>query len=321
MDTELKKPVVAPVAFEWPTWLLWFTIIGSWLTVVANFGHLPLWLSTPALIVLGAWYMSLQHELSHGHPTRNHTVNRLLGLMPLAVWYPFDTYKTNHLIHHNDPDLTVPGVDTESNYLSADMAQRLGLLGLWLKQSQRTVLGRLIIGPALVILDLAKSTLRHAAHGDVTLVRVWAVHVPLLVLMLWALAHWGGISPGYYCFVIGYFALGLAMLRSLYEHRPATAPEHRTVINEAGLFWRLLYLNNNYHVVHHAFPGVPWYDIPAIYRADRTTYQARNGGFVLPGYLWLIRHFAVRPIDSVLHEQAFAQATAGGAVADVARSS
>lgn len=318
MSTPLNTPVQQAAAYEWPTWLLWLTIMGSWLLVVGHFARWPLWLSTPVLILLGAWYMSLQHELTHGHPTRNATINRLLGLLPLAVWYPFDIYKTNHLIHHNDPDLTLPDVDTESNYVSRAAAQHLSPVQLWLKRSQRTVLGRVIIGPALVILELGKALVQGVAKGDFSMVRVAAVHVPLLFIMLWGLAQLGGISPAYYCFVVGYFALGVAMLRSLYEHRPAALPEHRTVVNEASLFWRLLYLNNNYHVVHHAFPGLAWYRIPAVYRAHRAAYQEHNGAFVLPGYLFLIRRFAWRPVDSTIHEEAFAQAAAGGANADLA---
>jgi fatty acid desaturase len=74
-------------------------------------------------------------------------------------------------------------------------------------------------------------------------------------------------------------------------------PAHRTVINEAAAPWRLLYLNNNYHVVHHAYPELPWYRIPALYAAERANWQTGNGGFVLPGYLHLIRRFALQPVD------------------------
>lgn len=304
MSTDLHAPKIEPEAFEWPTWLLWLTILGGWLTTVAHFQSLPLWLSTPVLVVLCAWYMSFQHELTHGHPTRIAAINRLLGLAPLAVWYPYDTYKTNHLIHHNDAQLTTPGVDPESNYVDTPTAARLGGFGLWLKTSQRTVLGRLLIGPALVIRSLLHDTLMELARGKFTMLKVWATHLPLLALLLWALETWAGVSPLYYCFVVGYFAVGLAMLRSLYEHRPAAAPEHRTVINEAGWFWRMLYLNNNYHVVHHTYPGLAWYRVGAWYRADPARYQARNGGFVVPGYLWLIRHFAWKPVDSAVLERA-----------------
>lgn len=283
--------------FEWPTWLLWFVIWGSWLLLVGSYGHIPTWVSTPLLVVLLAWYMSFQHELTHGHPSRNATLNRLIGLPPLTIWYPFDTYKTDHLKHHDDAHLTEPGVDTESNYITPQQAAAMGPVALWLYQSQRTVLGRLVIGPAIVNVSLWTRLLRSLGNGETAELKVWAVHLPLVALLLWALERYTAMTAWHYCLGIAYPALGLAMLRSLYEHRPGALPAHRTVINEAAAPWRLLYLNNNYHVVHHAYPELPWYRIPALYAAERANWQAGNGGFVLPGYLYLIRRFAFLPVD------------------------
>jgi fatty acid desaturase len=296
----MKNSQLEPQEIEWPTWGVCVVIWGGWFALVGAYATLPGWISTPLMVVLLAWHMSFQHELTHGHPTRNASINRLIGLVPLAVWYPFDTYKVNHLKHHDDTHLTEPGVDTESNYVADEDAARMGAVGLWLKTSQRTVLGRFVLGPALMIFELILSTVRSAMRGDSALLKVWVVHLPLLALLLWGLEKYTAISAWYYCFAMAYPALGLAMLRSLYEHRPGVLPAHRTVINEAALPWRLLYLNNNYHVVHHAYPDVPWYKIPALYAADRDGYRARNAGFVVPGYGWLIRHFAWKPVDSAI---------------------
>ena len=284
--------------FEWPTWMLWATILTFWILLVGTYGSIPTWLSTGLLIVLIAWYMSLQHELTHGHPTRNETINRLIGLPPLAIWYPFDTYKKDHLKHHDDAHLTEPGVDTESNYITPVQAATMGPVALWLYKSQRTVIGRFFIGPAIVNISLWTRLMRSLRKGETAELKVWSLHLPLVAMLLWLLDQHTHISVWHYCFGIAYPALGLAMLRSLYEHRPGDVPAHRTVINEAALPWRLLYLNNNYHVVHHAYPGTQWYKIPALYRADRSAYHERNGGFVLPGYLYLIRNFAFKPIDN-----------------------
>jgi fatty acid desaturase len=283
---------------EWPTWLVWLAIWGAWFLLVGSYGNIPVWISTPLLILLLAWYMSFQHELTHGHPTRNESINRLIGLPPLAIWYPFDTYKADHLKHHDDAHLTEPGVDTESNYITPAQATAVGTVALWLYTSQRTVLGRLLIGPAIVIVSLGTRMVRNARAGNWGALAVWAVHLPLVALLLWALERYTQLSAWHYCFGMAYPALGLAMLRSLYEHRPGVLPAHRTVINEAAAPWRLLYLNNNFHVVHHAYPQTPWYQIPALYHANRAAWEASNGGFVLPGYVHLIRNYAWSPVDS-----------------------
>ena len=77
------------------------------------------------------------------------------------------------------------------------------------------------------------------------------------------------------------------------------------VINEAGILWRTLYLNNNYHAVHHAHPGLAWYRIASRYRKDRAHYLEGNGGFLLPGYSWLFWNHLIAPIDSPILPQSY----------------
>jgi fatty acid desaturase len=90
-------------------------------------------------------------------------------------------------------------------------------------------------------------------------------------------------------------------MRSYYEHRPAQRQDERTAINEAGWFMRLLYLNNSFHALHHERPGVSWYDLPSLYRAERQRLLASNGGFVHAGYTSIARRFAFRPKDLPCH--------------------
>lgn len=282
---------------EWPTWALLLAIYGGWGLVIRHWAQLGAGLGSALLVVWICWYLSLQHELVHGHPTRSARFNRLLGLAPLAVWYPFDLYRDSHLAHHRDEHLTSPGIDPESNYLTADHFARLPRLLQAGWRCQRTVLGRLLVGPTLVLPPTWAGMLRRPLRGDHTHNQAWATHLVLLATMLWALWHFAGIHPLLYL-LLAYAALGLAMLRSLYEHRPATRPAHRIAVNEASAFWRLLYLNNNYHMVHHESPGLPWYRLRQTYLADRQGYLQRNGGFLLPGYGYLLRRFALQPVDA-----------------------
>lgn len=290
-----------PSAIEWPTVLLAIVIYAGWAVTVAFAERLGLIATHALLTLLACWFMSLQHELLHGHPTRHRRVNRWLGLAPLAVWYPYDLYRDTHLAHHRDEVVTHPGIDPESNYLSIDQYRRLPRWqkGLWV--AQRTVVGRLVLGPALVIAPTWLDIVRRPWRGDTGETGSWVLHLGLLALMLWVLDAIAGISPLRYVLGIAYPALGLAMLRSFYEHRPAAEPAHRVVVNEAGWFWRTLYLNNNYHGVHHEQPGLPWYRIRSTYLADRDGCLRRNGGFLVPGYGALWRHYAFTPVDSPVH--------------------
>ena len=288
-------------AVEWPTVLLAAAVHGAWFAAAAAAGTVGQPAACMLLTLATCWYMSLQHELLHGHPTRCKALNRLIGLAPLAVWYPYDLYRASHLAHHRDEVLTQPGLDPESNYLDAADFDRLPRWAQVLRTAQRTALGRMTLGPALAIVPVALDIVRRPLRGDFSQTRCWAEHLALLAGLLWALDRFAGIAPPVYLFGVAYPALGLAMLRSLHEHRPADAPAHRIAVNEAGLFWRGLYLNNNYHAVHHALPGLPWWRLPAAWQADRDGWLRRNGGFRLAGYGSLVRRFALTPIDAPVH--------------------
>lgn len=291
----------ARCAVEWPTAGLVVAVYAAWALAAHAVERLGGLAGHAALAVCACWSMSLQHELLHGHPTRSRRLNRLLGLAPLAVWYPYDLYREGHLAHHRDELLTQPGIDPESNYLTADAYARLPRWCRPLWVAQRTVLGRVLLGPAMVIVPTWLDIVRRPWRGDFSHAMMWLEHLALLAALLWALDRWAGIGPLQYLLGVGYPALGLAMLRSFYEHRPAADPAHRVVVNEAGAFWRLLYLNNNYHAVHHETPGLPWYRIRQRYLAERAGVLRRNGGFVVKGYGSLVRRYAWRPVDSPVH--------------------
>lgn len=294
-DTEPSAPRALPI--EWPTWMLLAGVYGLWLATLVWYASEPGLAPVVVLVVACAWHMSLQHELVHGHPTRSARINRWLGILPLAVWYPFDVYRETHLAHHRDELLTFPGADPESNYIEpADFARSSPLLrGLLV--AQRTALGRFCITPGFAIFNLARSMLRGGYWSKRKRIGIWSQHLALVAAVLWAV-HTGTGMPVWAYLLTAYFALGLACMRSLYEHRPAAHPAHRIVVNEAGWFWRVLYLNNNYHAVHHALPGLAWYAIPAAYEAERERFIHGTGGFLIPGYnRFFLRHL-MTPVDA-----------------------
>ena len=286
---------------EWPTWLLIGAVYATWVAAVLAWKPLGPWAGAALLAVASCWYTSLQHELIHGHPTRHAWLNRLFGLAPLAVWVPYDLYRDSHLAHHRNERLTEPGVDPESNYLSEASFRRLPRALRPLRIVQRTVAGRVLLGPPMVVAGAANDLLRQFWRRDFSRCGTWLLHGALLAALLWALDRWAGIGPLRYLLTVAWPALGLAMVRSLHEHRPAADVAHRVVINEAGWFWRILYLNNNYHAVHHDHPRLPWHALRHAYLARRAEVLDRNGGFLVRGYLALIDRHWITPIDSPVH--------------------
>ena len=104
----------------------------------------------------------------------------------------------------------------------------------------------------------------------------------------------------YLCFVV-YPGLGLGMLRSFGEHRYAARPQQRTAIVESGFPFNVIFLNNNLHLVHHLSPALPWYRIPAVWRASRTRLLEHNGGFYFAGYSEIAARHAFGPVFAPVH--------------------
>ena len=286
---------------EWPTWAMLVLVYGAWALSLLCFKDLGALVATPMLIVSCAWYMSFQHEVVHGHPTRRRWFNKLLAFAPLAVWYPYTLYMESHLRHHNDAHLTLPGIDPETHYVSPLTWERSGWTMRFLYWQRKRFWGRAIFGPAMAITSTVREALGQVRRGNYRYVPMWCTHLALLVVMLSAIRAWTGIHPLFYLLCVAYPALSLAMVRSYYEHRAAEQCKHRIAINEASWPMRVLFLNNNFHLVHHDLPTLPWYLLPAAYWEYREEYLQRCGGFRIGGYSELIRRFSFKPVDAPLH--------------------
>src|SRR5450830_256315 len=286
---------------EWPTWLLIVVIHGGWWATLACWRQLGAIAATLLMIWWCAWYMSLQHELIHGHPTRKPWLNRLFGYLPLAVWYPWRLYRESHLRHHNDFHLTLPALDTESFYVTPQAWEGMNRPLRALYWFNKTFWGRMLVGPALSIGGTWLEAVRQPLRGHWRDTPMWLVHFAMLGALLSIVDTAFGVTPGYFLLAIAYPAQSLTMIRSYYEHRPAAQHKERIVLNEACPVLRLLFLNNNLHLVHHDLPSLPWYLLPRVYAARRADYRQRSGGFHLPGYGTLVRRHGFSAIDAPVH--------------------
>ncbi len=278
-----------------PTWILTVAIYGGW-GVLTWFGAaLPWWAVLPPGAWLIAWHMSLQHEFIHGHPTPSRRINRLLGFPPLSLWLPYDRYRQLHIAHHRESWLTDPIEDPESYYVAAARWKRTGPVLRAILRTNNRLAGRLLIGPALSIAGFLADEGGRLARGDRAAWRTWWTHG----LAAAAVAAWVtlvcGIPLWRYALLFVYPGFSLALLRSFAEHRAAPDSDHRTAIVERAPVFGLLFLHNNLHVVHHRRPDLPWYAIPAYYRAHRAELVAGNGGLVYRGYADVARRYLFSP--------------------------
>ena len=286
---------------QWPTWLLLLAVPTAWFALLLGSPVLGAGWTIVLLIPVVVLWMSVQHELLHGHPTGSSNLNKVLGYAPFALWYPYTLYRDSHLQHHRDHDLTLPGIDPESRYLSQAHWQGSSSLLRGLLWLNKTVPGRLLLGPPLALFGMAREELHRLRSGERKAWCMWLTHGFSTMLMFAFIAYCSELAVWQYVFLVTVPVLSVGMVRSFYEHRPAARPEQRTVLNEAGWPLTWLFLNLNLHLVHHDLPSLPWFYLPRVYRARRAQWQQRSGGFLVQGYGELIRRHAVQAIDSPQH--------------------
>lgn len=291
-DDRTSRPI------EWPTVALVVGVLAAWAALVVSHAHLPVWMVAPAFVYLGGLWMSIGHEVLHGHPTRSAAVNGVIGWLPLSMWIPFGRYAYWHRVHHV-ADLTDPVEDPESFYVSPEVWARLGRVRRSLLILTRTLLGRLTLGVVRGIVTFWWREMR--CLGERRIISQWLLHVVLAAVLAWWLFGVMGMSPLLY---VGAFVLGGAActnLRSFAEHL-AVADGTRSAVVRAGPVMSLLFLNNNLHHTHHTLPGLAWYRLPAAHALMHSDDAAGAGaGLYRGGYLEVARRYLVRPFDRPDH--------------------
>lgn len=283
---------------EWRTLLLAGVCYAVWLLLAFGWADLPDILRVLLLIPVITLHSSLQHEFLHGHPFRNQKLNDLLIAPPIGVLVPYLRFKSCHLTHHINENITDPYDDPESYYLDRSV---WAALPRWLRAllvANNTLIGRMTIGPALATIGFLRSEFVRAGVGDKVIRNVWLRHFLAVALLFWLIGLYGSLHPLAY-FLAAYFGMGLLMVRSFIEHQAVEKANQRSVIIETRGPLSLLFLNNNFHSVHHAYPSLAWYRIPGFFRENRARFLRMNGGYRYQSYSEVFRRFGFRPKEPV----------------------
>jgi fatty acid desaturase len=114
------------------------------------------------------------------------------------------------------------------------------------------------------------------------------------IALLWYVLGFGAaarahIVPVFFIFPI---AFTLNRLGQHYDIDPDDPAKWGTLM-KGSWFWDFAFLNSNYHLEHHYFPGVPFYRLPALQKALATFYEMKRmrwqtySGLL---YGWLIKN-------------------------------
>ncbi|MEM7634947.1 MAG: fatty acid desaturase, partial [Pseudomonadota bacterium] len=194
-----------------------------------------------------------------------------------------------------------PYDDPESWYLSRHDWHRTSPLMQALLGINSTLAGRILVGPALALYGFWRNDLKLMRAGNREIVQAYIMHfagvVPVVALLVWL-----DIPLWAYGLFVAYPGMSLLMIRTFIEHRAEETVAERTAVIEAGLMMRLLFLNNNYHAVHHNHPYVSWSELPGIWRRDKAETLRGNGGYHYPGgYLQVAWYWLLRRREPVEH--------------------
>lgn len=270
---------------EIQTLILILIIYSSWILLTLHFHDIHAWLTLPLAAFITAWHSSLQHETIHGHPTRIEWLNDFLRYLPLGLIYPYPLYKKSHLKHHTTEQLTHPIEDPESYYVTLREWQHLKPLSRCILRIHNTALGRLFIGPAIAIIRFYQMEFIQFKSGNFKHLKTWIVHLLLSIFVLSWVIIICKISFTEYLFFFVYPGMSLILLRSFAEHKPdSNGNMKRSAIVESEMLFRILYLGNNYHYLHHKLPATPWYNLKKIYKAERKSLLYENGHYLFKGY-------------------------------------
>ena len=233
-----------------------------------------------AYACIGYLWMSIvtfMHDATHNVLFKKRWKNWAFGLFStLPIFVTFVAFKEDHLEHHrhnrspSDPDAFTMGDRTPVDFLLFYSYMALGVV-LTVVQFNFIYPFRQFRGRRLRI-HLAELFARIALYSSVL---AWAAHAEVLekVLALW-------LVPA----VIFSFLNSMRFVAEHYGTPWDAGPllGTRTVLSNRvnRFFWN----NINYHIGHHLYPGVPWYNLERLHSELLPIYEAEEA-IVDSGYL------------------------------------
>lgn len=252
------------------------------------------------LVLATTLHSSLQHEILHGHLSRNRFFAIGTIFPAIGLFIPYERFKDTHLQHHQDETLTDPYDDPESNFLDP---KEWAALSSWKKTFYRfnnTLCGRMMIGPAIGLYSFWRKDLIAMARGDQTVRRAYLLHLlGIMPVGLWLISY--GQMP-FWLYLLGcYGGISLLKVRTFLEHRAHDEVPGRSAIVEDRSFLSLLFLNNNLHALHHQRPDLRWYELPEVYAAQRDEILKENDQYFYQSYREIFRHYFFKAKDNIPH--------------------
>lgn len=205
--------------------------------------------------------MNLAHESTHNLFTHNPKIDRWIGfLCSVPILFSPTGYRLRHPLHHKfarseeDPD------DLERLTENTTLLSVLYVLTF-------------IVGAYLFLLDTPIQAFKRGSRSQRIAIVLETVVMVSVLGAAWIVLPASGMVQGWLIPIL--IAFQIAHIRALAEHRLTSRGNEfidtRTVLTNPVL--SLLMCNINYHLEHHLYPGVPWYNLPKLHKLLQEEYQ------------------------------------------------
>ncbi|MEO0399462.1 MAG: fatty acid desaturase [Pseudomonadota bacterium] len=270
---------------SWPTFAMAIGVPLATASVIALAlsGRIPLLAATPILGYIGYCHFIYVHEAFHhnifpGHPRLVwlETLFGWIGSIVLITTYP--QLKHAHLLHHAN----LNGPDDPDTSLARGSFKRLitfAILGIFINVFPPSIRDHLFGG------ENAKKYRAFLTDEQ------WRIHNR---------AGWAQSIFGLICILAGYGLewfllwmaagrLGILILQILIVWAPHQPYDPTNQFTGTRLFFSpgvtLFMWWNNMHLIHHLFPGLPFYQYPAFYKKHRAHLMANGANIegLIPG--------------------------------------
>jgi fatty acid desaturase len=259
-------------------------LIGIWIAAAALALEVDsLWVRLPCWVLIGFCLHGLGifvHEGAHHNLFRKPKVDRLIGFacgIPVAL--SCSNYRATHMLHHEHEN-TMADPDNLSANFPDGFSRRLVYYAWYVVGMPIYVVWVVITGPfrASGWREKAVCVMEGLALAGIYLAVAWAA--PRYGLTQTLLVGWLG---GLVVTILIANVRGLAEHTMLRQDNPPD-PLQTTRALPSNPFVSFFFNNQNYHLEHHLFPAVPWYNLAAIHRLLRPLYE-REHAAVCRGYL------------------------------------
>ena len=266
-------PLYATPDIAWPTLLLFAAALAVWALAIvgSESGWWPIWATIPIITAVIFINFTVLHDGVHRSLTRKHAkLNDFIASVAGFTITPIGScavFRLAHFTHHrhtnepeNDPDMW-SGVGPKwllpLRWITADFGY---IKTVWQQRDKLTTRQRVNLGAVLLLIIAAYSA-------------SWPLGFGLEATVYWLIPS--RLAALWLAFAFNYLP------HHPHEHLQSHNPYSATNVRRGGEpIMKWLFLYQNYHLIHHLFPSVPFYRYLKIWRKNEAEFVTKGAPVV-----------------------------------------